>query len=87
MLERKDVLDMAFYEKLPFKGSLGELRYKIEKKESEEEGKRLVVTLWPGPLCFEATDESLMESHYEDFSEEGMEKIVEYINSKCSDYQ
>lgn len=31
MIERKELLDLAFYEKLPFKGSDKNMRYKIGK--------------------------------------------------------
>lgn len=37
MLERKDLLDMTFYEKAPFSGSLGNLRYRLEKADVPEE--------------------------------------------------
>jgi hypothetical protein len=90
MIERKDLLDLAFYEKLPFKGSDHNMRYKVGKimvgEDEENQEKCLEVTTWPGPYSFEATDTALMEKHIEAFSEEGLEKIVAYLNSKYSDY-
>lgn len=90
MIERKELLDLAFYEKLPFKGSDKNMRYKIGKvmigEDEENKVKCLEVITWPGPFSFEATDETLMEKHIESFSEEGLVKIVEYLNSKFQDY-
>lgn len=86
MLERIDLLDLSFYKMSPFKGSLGNLRYKIEKKD-EDETSKLLVTTWPGPFNFEKTDDALKEKHTEEFSEEGMQKIVEYLNNKAGENQ
>lgn len=90
MIIRKDLLDLAFYEKLPFKGSDNNMRYKIGKimvgEDEENQEKCLEVTTWPGPFSFEATDVELMEKHIEAFSEDGLNRIVEYLNSKYADY-
>ena len=89
MIERKDLLDLAFYKKLPFKGSDHEMRYKIEKvQEGEGDAAEtfLQVTTWPGPYSFEATDEELMTKHKESFSEEGLQQIVNYLNEHYKDY-
>lgn len=84
MLERNDLLDLSFYRMSPFKGSIGNLRYKIEKI-SDDEKDKLLVTTWPGPFNFEKTDDSLKEKHTEDFSEHGMQEIVSFLNKKAEE--
>lgn len=37
MLNRKDLLDLTFYKKSPFTGSLGDLRYRLEKADVPED--------------------------------------------------
>ncbi len=83
MLDRNDLLDLTFYKMSPFKGSLGKLRYKIEKITDDDGTDKLLVTTWPGPFNFEKTDDSLKEKHTEEFSEEGMQKITDYLNKNA----
>jgi hypothetical protein len=83
MLDRNDLLDLTFYKMSPFKGSLGKLRYKIEKITDDDGTYKLLVTTWPGPFNFEKTDDSLKEKHTEEFSEEGMQKITDYLNKNA----
>lgn len=85
MVDRKDVLDLSFYKMSPFKGSDKKLRYKIE-REGTDDKELLTVTIWPGPFNFEKTDDSLKEKHSEEFSEEGMMKIIDFINQKSEEY-
>lgn len=109
MLERKDLLDLTFYKKAPFTGSLGNLRYRLEKtvvpeetplgayaplkeavrpKDSDPPAEEipmksvLLLTTWPGPFAFDTTDEAKKEKALFEFSEEGMEKVTEYLNEK-----
>ena len=51
--------------------------YKIEKEDDH-----FKLTTWPGPYSFDNTDESLM--HYEtfEFTDEGLQQIVDYLNQK-----
>lgn len=83
MLERKEILSLEFYKKSPFHGSYKGIRYRIEKEESKEgdEEVRLKCTTWPEPYSFEATDEEQMEYYYASFDEEGLEDIVDHINT------
>ena len=77
MTNRKDLLQLSFYKLSPFFGSDGDTRYKIEK-----EGDHFKLTTWPGPYSFDNTDESLM--HYEtfEFTDDGLQQIVDYLNRK-----
>lgn len=85
MIENTDVLSIAYYKSKPFKGSDGNMRYMIERTEKEE-GNVFTVTTWPGPLSFEATSDDKKSTHIEEFSEEGLIKVVEYLNSRYGDY-
>ncbi len=90
MIEKKDVLSLEFYKKAPFKGSVGNMRYmiaKLDPPEDAEGGKRqLKTTVWPGPYSFEATEESLMSYHLEEFSDEGLGLTVDYLNSRIDEF-
>jgi len=54
--------------------------------EEDAQEKCLEVITWPGPYSYEATDDALYEKHMEPFSEEGLHKIVEYLNAQYSSY-
>lgn len=85
MVDVKDLLQMSYYELSPFTGSDGDKRYRIEKimeGEGDEAKKMLQVTLWKGRFSFENTSEDEMIRHTEEFSHDGLEAIVEWINSK-----
>ena len=56
MLERKDVMPVAFLKKERFTGSLKGMRYRMEMAKEGEEA-RLKVTIWPEPYSFDATKE------------------------------
>ena len=81
MLERKEILSLEVYKKSPFHGSYKGVRYRIEKEEDENEKVKLKCTTWPEPYSFEATDEEQMEYYYASFDEEGLEDIVDHINT------
>lgn len=98
MIQRKDLLALNFYKKLPFHGSDGNKRYRVEKciekitetvhneETGEDEEKvleeipHLKATVWPGPYNFDTTSEDKKRTHLEEFSEAGMEAIVNWIN-------
>lgn len=81
MIDVKDVLSLEFYKKSPFHGSYNGIRYRIE-KDGDDEKVKLKCTIWPEPYSFEATDDSLKEYYQAEFSNEGLEDIVSYINNK-----
>lgn len=80
MLNVKDILSIEFYKKSPFYGSFQGIRYKIEKYDDESDTK-LMLTTWPEPLGYDATDKSLMEYYKTSFDDEGLEDIVNHINA------
>ncbi len=90
-MERSDLLSLKFYEKSPFTGSVGNLRYRVEKAEIEIDGserkeKKLLATIWPGPFAFANTDDALKTSEYFAFSEDGLNDIADWINANTSIY-
>ncbi|MDD6429421.1 MAG: hypothetical protein PUF90_08125 [Lachnospiraceae bacterium] len=77
MTQRKDLLQLSFYEKSPFFGSDGDLRYKIEKKDDS-----FCLTTWKGPYSFDNTAPELMSQHSFEFSDQGLQSIVDFLNGK-----
>ena len=82
MIERKRLLSLGYYKKAPsFTGSDGNKNYKIEKVEDKEAGtKQLLATVWPGPFCFEKTNDEKKQTCLADFSEEGLLQLVNWMN-------
>ncbi|MQN00803.1 MAG: hypothetical protein DUD27_05480 [Lachnospiraceae bacterium] len=88
MVQRKDLLHLSFYEKSPYLGSDGPLRYRIEKsEEGEDDAKKKVmkVTIWPGPFSFDKTPEEKMSSVNFEFKEEALDEIAKWISEKSSE--
>lgn len=75
MTNRNDLLQLSFYKLSPYLGSDGDTRYKIEK-----EDEHFKLTTWPGPYSFDNTDPAVMQSKTFEFSEEGLNAIVDYLN-------
>jgi hypothetical protein len=88
MTKREDLLSLGFYERSPYTGSDGQMRYRIAKEEDKEAGtKELVCTIWPGPYSFDHTDDTQKITFRADFSEDGMNEIITWLNQKRDDYQ
>lgn len=88
MIQKSDLLALSFYEKSPFTGSEGPMNYRVEKIMCQDgQEKRLQATVWPGPLCFPLTDDSLKERFEAPFSLEGMEELVKWMNEKAPAYR
>lgn len=84
MVQRKDLLHLSFYEKSPYLGSDGPLRYRIEKSTAEEK-EVLRVTIWPGPFSYDKTPEEKMSSKNFEFSEEALDEICEWISARSAE--
>ncbi|MCD8364740.1 MAG: GNAT family acetyltransferase [Clostridiales bacterium] len=57
------------------------MHYRIEKCTDENSGQKLRVTTWPGPYNFDHTNDSVKVSALFDFSNEGLDRITEYLNT------
>lgn len=78
MIQRKDLLAFDFYKKEKFTGSYCGMRYLIEKTKEDDTG-QFAVYIWPGPYCFEATQEK-KEKKVFPFCEESLGEITDYLN-------
>ena len=56
MINREDILSMEYLKKTEYTGCHQGMRYRLEKKETEE-GKFLLVTVWPEPFNYFTTPE------------------------------
>lgn len=44
-------------------------------------------TIWPGPYCFECTDDDKKRTHFTAFSEDGLNDAIEWLNSVSPEFQ
>lgn len=79
MLTRQDFLSLNFVKKEDYAGSYQGLRYMLHQETVEEE-KKLQVYIWPEPFGFEATPAEVKQSALFDFSEEGMQQAIDWMN-------
>ncbi len=80
MIEQKDLLALAYYKKgKPFTGSDSGMRYRVARVKNDEED-YFLISVWPEPYCYEATEkEKIIETKLE-YSKENFEKIADYLN-------
>lgn len=86
MIEKTDILSLHFFDyKMAFTGSYGNMRYRIVKVEHElEEDKKevkLLTTIWAGPYAYDHTEEEKENKEFE-FSEEGKNQVVDWLNEQ-----
>lgn len=86
MIERKDVMPINFIKKENFTGSYQGMRYRMEKREKEEETV-LTVTVWPEPYCYAATPDEQKQKENFEFSEEGIVNGVAWLNEQHSNFR
>lgn len=84
MINRKELLSLNFYKSKPFTGSDGKLRYRVEKIEDPDDATQtmLLATVWPGPYAFAKTPDEKKAHHTAAFSEEGLQELVDWINTQ-----
>ncbi|MCI8300487.1 MAG: hypothetical protein HFI69_09070 [Lachnospiraceae bacterium] len=90
MIERKDILSVPYLKKTTFTGSYEGLRFRFavvkreaESKEGEEQGGErqvLEITAWEAPYCYDATPEEKKLRIDREFSEEGIQQGIEWLN-------
>lgn len=85
MIERKDILSIAYLKKTTFTGSYEGLRFRfaVIKKElpsEEKETQVLEITSWEGPYGYDATPEEKKQRMETDFSEEGIRRGIDWLN-------
>ncbi len=80
MIKRSDLLSINFYKKSAFTGSDKNLRFRIS-KDTIDDTDVLSACVFPGPYAFDSTDESLKTYKVFEFSDKGLDEIVEWFNS------
>ncbi len=96
MVQRKDLLTLNFYKTTPFTGSLGSLRYRVEKimvtasdaqlgdspDAAAPSEPKLLATAWHGPFAFAHTPDAEKITFQADFSEEGLCAVADWLNAQ-----
>lgn len=89
-INKKDFFNLTHYEYgEAYFGSYKGMRYRLAREPLENvhfvpvdkrEPATLMATVWPEPLSYARTDDSLKSSENFEISEDGFEKAVEWIN-------
>ena len=79
----KGMFSLALVKKERFCGSHGKMRYML----CTEDGK-LKANIYPEPYCWEATPDEQKEAEFFEFSDEGIQSAVEWLNRMyCEKYR
>lgn len=81
MIQREDILSMEYLKKTEFTGCHRGMRYRLEGI-SREEGKKLLVTVWPEPFNFFKTSQDEKTSADFSFDEPGVTDAVAWMNDR-----
>lgn len=79
MISRKELFALDFYKKSAFTGSDRNMCYRIERV-GDDDIFKFQATVWEGPYSYAATPEEKKVRHLEDFSEEGLNALVDWMN-------
>lgn len=79
MIERSDVLSIPYLKKTTFTGSSRGMRFLLRMEKGEEQN-TLTATCWAEPYSFDATKAEDKISEAFEFSEEGIQKAVDWLN-------
>jgi hypothetical protein len=83
MVEKRNMMPLAFFQKEPYTGSTEGMRYRIakevEKKENEEVS-FLEAVVYPEPYCYEATPEEDKIRKRFPFTQESLEDVRNWLN-------
>lgn len=86
MLKRMQLFPLNFYKKEKFNGSIGNMNFRLEKKEKEtEDGGKvtyLLGTVWEGPYNYDTTPNEKKETKEFSFAEEGICEAMDWFNAK-----
>lgn len=81
MVDLTGIVGIPFLKKSRFTGSDGTMCFAVEKRSVEEE-LRLAAIVWMGPGCYDVTPEEAKRTELFDFTEEGLEKAVDWMNAQ-----
>ena len=80
MIKKEDILSLEYLKKTEYTGSHDGIRYRLQQI-SKEEGKRLLVYVWPEPFNFVSTPEESKRHEEFDFSDDGITDAVAWMNN------
>lgn len=81
MIKREDILSMEYLKKTEFTGCHKGMRYRIEGV-TKEEGRKLLVTIWPEPFNFIKTpDEDKVRAEFS-YDEDGVIDAIAWMNDR-----
>lgn len=81
MIQRADILSMEYLKKTEYTGCHQGMRYRMEGI-TEEEKKKLKVTVWPEPFNFWKTPEEQKTSELFTFDEDGIVDAIAWMNDR-----
>ena len=86
MLTFDEVLNLNYYKKTSYTGWINGMRFLIKREAPEEGDAFFHAWVWPGPLIFSLTDDSLKTDFTAPFSNEGKQQVVDWINAQYEDH-
>ena len=85
MLTSDEVLNLNYYKKTSYTGWINGMRFLIRREAPEEGDAFFHAWVWPGPLIFSLTDDSLKTDFTAPFTNEGKQQVVDWINAQYED--
>ena len=76
MLTSDEVLNLNYYKKTSYTGWINGMRFLIRREAPEEGDAFFHAWVWPGPLIFSLTDDSLKTDFTAPFTNEGKQQVV-----------
>lgn len=86
MLTSDEVLNLNYYKKTSYTGWINGMRFLIRREAPEEGDAFFHAWVWPGPLIFSLTDDSLKTDFTAPFTNEGKQQVVDWINAQYEDH-
>ncbi len=77
MLVKEKFVPLQFFKKEAYTGSRKGMRYRVAKAEDS-----LEAVVYPGPYCYEATEEEKKTKAVFPFSDEGLGLAIDWINGQ-----
>ncbi len=81
MFDKDHFVSLNILKKEVYSGSMKGMRYRLEKVGEKTELK-ILVHIWPEPLCFDKTAEEKKKSKEFEFSMDGKDQIVTWLNEE-----
>lgn len=79
MLTSDEVLNLNYYKKTSYTGWINGMRFLIRREAPEEGDAFFHAWVWPGPLIFSLTDDSLKTDFTAPFTNEGKQQVVDWL--------